>query len=81
MFRSKQKKVDIEGFRLKHGRGEEMNHDIMCEDDIELDEYAAARKKGFNTEKMPNAKKMAYSSANELNRQAEAGKGTKDDYQ
>ena len=62
MFRSKQQKVDNEGFRLKHGRGEEMNHDIMAQDDIELDEYAAARKKGFNTEKMPNAKKMAYSS-------------------
>ena len=62
MFKKKQKKVDIEGFKLKHGRGEEINHDILADDDIELDEYTA-QKKGFNTEKIPNAKKMLYSSA------------------
>ena len=63
MFKRKQEKVDLEGFKLKHGRGDEINHDILGEDDIELDEYAAAQKKGFNAEKMPNAKKMMYSSA------------------
>ena len=52
MFNRKQRIVDVEGFKLKHGRGEEINHDLVDEDDIELDAYAAAsKKKAFNTEK------------------------------
>ena len=62
MFKKKHKKVDLDGFKLKHGRGDEINHDILAEDDIELDEYTA-QKKGFNTEKIQSAKKMMYSSA------------------
>jgi hypothetical protein len=61
MFSRKQGKVDIEGFKLKHGRGEEMNHDVIEDDEINLDAYSAVKKKGFNTEKV-NSKKMAYSS-------------------
>ena len=71
----------MEGFKLKHGRGDEMNHDIAEDEDIELEAYAVDRKKGFNTEKVPASKKMAYSSQHELDSKGEDVKGRKGDYE
>ena len=30
MFNKKQHKVDVEGYKLKHGRGEDFNQDILA---------------------------------------------------
>ena len=38
MFKRKQHKVDVEAYKLKHGRGEEFNHDILGLDNVELEE-------------------------------------------
>ena len=63
MFNKKQHKVDVEGYKLKHGRGEDFNQDIMAMEQVELEEIEAEKKKGFASEKMTNAKRMLYSSA------------------
>ena len=82
MFNKKQHKVDIEGYKLKHGRGEEFNQDILAMEQVELEEMEVAKKKGFATEKMSNARQMLYSSAQEINRKITGKqKGDQGEYQ
>ena len=46
MFNKKQHKVDVEGYKLKHGRGEDFNQDIMAMEQVELEEIEAEKSFG-----------------------------------
>lgn len=72
MFAKKQTKVAVEGFKLKHGRGYEVNDDFFAEGDqtgAEAYQAAGVAVKGYKSE-MPKTrtKKMLYSSVGDEDR-------------
>ena len=90
MFSRKQTKLDTEGYKLKHGRGLEVNDDLFNDDDLTGHRAyktagVAVNKEAYNSE-MPKTKstKMLYSSVgDEERRRAAAIKNERDnlDYQ
>lgn len=73
IFAKKQIKVEGQGFRLKHGRGLDINHDLFAEDDLDgaraYEAAGAAVSRGYRSE-MPasKSKKMLYSSVTDEER-------------
>lgn len=73
MFTKKKNKIDQEGFKVKHGRGEEVNNDLAMVDSDRIDPYVKAGvaviKRNYKSESpFSKSKKMLYSSVPEEDR-------------
>ena len=69
LFARKKNKIAIDGYKVKHGRGDEMNHDLVVMQQTEgIDPYSKAGVgvKNFRSEApLSRTQKMAYSSVQE----------------